>query len=117
MNTFWQLRTERVKAKQTPAGTWQVTLDVKARKVVIDEAGVETELPMDELVEIGIFGPAETGRVELSAPLHLQKHRIRSGQQTITVTVPRKPRLAGIDPRHLLDWEEKEDDDNIEGVE
>lgn len=41
-------------------------------------------------------------------------HRIRSGEQTITVTVPCKPALAGIDPYNLLDWEEG---DNVEGVE
>jgi ABC-2 type transport system permease protein len=35
------------------------------------------------------------------------------GRQTITVTVPRKPALAGIDPYHLLDWET---DDNVDGV-
>jgi hypothetical protein len=29
-------------------------------------------------------------------------HRVRSGPQTITVTVPRRPERAGIDPRHLL---------------
>lgn len=33
------------------------------------------------------------------------------------MTVPRKPVLAGIDPYHLLDWEEDHDDDNIDGVE
>ena len=44
----------------------------------------------------------------------MQLHRIRSGEQTITVTVPREPVLAGIDPYHLLDWEDA-DDDNIEG--
>ena len=38
------------------------------------------------------------------------------GTQTITVTVPHKPDLAGIDPYHLLDWEERDDDDNIETV-
>lgn len=44
----------------------------------------------------------------------VQKHRIRSGKQTITVTVPQKPARAGIDPRYLLnDWET---DDNIEAV-
>ena len=32
------------------------------------------------------------------------------------MTVRRRPDLAGIDPYHLLDWEEKEDDDNIEAV-
>ena len=30
--------------------------------------------------------------------------------------VPGRPAHAGIDPYHLLDWEEREDDDNIEGV-
>ena len=34
VNTFWELETERVTAEQTAAGTWQVTLDVRARKVV-----------------------------------------------------------------------------------
>jgi hypothetical protein len=43
-------------------------------------------------------------------------HRIRSGEQTITVTVSRKPVRAGIDPYHLLDWEQPESDDNIERV-
>ncbi|CAN5389628.1 hypothetical protein BH23GEM4_BH23GEM4_24900 [soil metagenome] len=32
----------------------------------------------------------------------MQKHRIHSGEQTITVTVPRKPTRTGIDPYHLL---------------
>ena len=27
-----------------------------------------------------------------------------------------KPDLAGIEPYHLLDWEERDDDDNIETV-
>ena len=116
VNTFWELETERVAAVETKAGTWQVTLDVRARKVVTDEAGVETEVPMDEPVQIGVFAPAEDGD-ELSEPLYVQMHRIRSGEQTITVTVPRKPVGAGIDPYHLLDWEESADDDNIEKAE
>jgi len=41
-------------------------------------------------------------------------HRIRSTEQTITVTVPRKPAHAGIDPYHLLI--DREMDDNIEEV-
>jgi hypothetical protein len=116
VNTFWDFVTDRATASGTQEGTWQVTLDVKARKVVADSAGVETVVPMDEWVEIGVFGPAQKGHGELSTPLYLQKHRIRSTEQTITVTVAGKPVLAGIDPHHLLDWEENGDDDNIEGV-
>jgi ABC-2 type transport system permease protein len=38
-------------------------------------------------------------------PHYLQKHHIRSGKQTITVTLPSRPTRAGIDPRFLLvDW-------------
>ena len=117
VNTFWMLETDRATAKQARDGTWQVALEVRARKVVFDSAGAETGMPMDEQVEIGVFAAAEEGAGELSAPLHLVKHRIRSGRQTITVKVRGTPVLAGIDPRHLLDWEEGEDDDNIEVVE
>jgi ABC-2 type transport system permease protein len=117
INAFWVLETKRVAAKQTAAGTWEVTLEVQARKMVYDESGVETELPMDEQVPIGVFGAAGENAGELSAALYVQMHRIRSGAQTITVTVPREPVLAGIDPYHLLDWEERDDDDNIDQVE
>ena len=116
VNTFWELKAERVTAVETEAGTWHVTLDVQARKMVYDSAGVETEVPMDELVEIGVFGSPEEGGDALSQPLYVQMHRIRSGEQTITVTVPREPLLAGIDPYHLLDWEAPGDDDNLVNV-
>lgn len=115
VNTFWELEAGRVTAEPTQAGAWQVTLEVRARKVVADEAGAETEVPMDELVPIGVFAPGADGD-ELGAPLYSQLHRVRSGEQTITVTVPGRPALAGVDPYHLLDWEEGGDDDNIAGV-
>ncbi|MGB8193057.1 MAG: hypothetical protein WCF67_14105, partial [Chitinophagaceae bacterium] len=99
VNTYWQLKTEGVTAKQTKAGTWQVTLEVQARKTVVDSAGVETDVPMNDWVEIGIFAHATNGE---SKPLYLQKHLIKSGKQTITVTIQRKPGSAGIDPNHLL---------------
>jgi ABC-type transport system involved in multi-copper enzyme maturation permease subunit len=102
-NTFWQLQTDAVRADQTAGGAWQVTLDVKTRKLAIDEAGIETTLAMDDWVEIGVFAGDDS--------VYLQKHRIRSGKQTITVTVPSKPTRTGIDPRFLLvDWETE---DNI----
>ena len=51
-------------------------------------------------VEIGLFAAAEDGGA--GAPLYLHMHRIRSGEQSIPVTVARKPAWAGIDPRNLL---------------
>jgi len=112
-NTFWELETEHASAERIESDTWQVTLRVRARKVTVDPAGVETELPMDEWVEVGVFAPTGQGS-DFGETLYLQKHRIRSGEQTITVTVPREPADAGIDPYHLLI--ESERFDNVEKV-
>ncbi len=100
-NTFWELETRRATAQPTAGSAWQVSLDVVARKVVVDTAGVETNMPMNDLVEIGVYAPADAGE-EQGTPLYLAMHRMHTGPQTITVTVPRKPARAGIDPRHLL---------------
>jgi ABC-2 type transport system permease protein len=113
VNVYWAFDTKQAKAVQTAPGNWQVTFDVDARKAVTDSAGKETELPMNEWVELGVFAPAGPGEA-LGRPLYAQKHRIRSGRQTITVTVAEKPARGGIDPYNLLDWEEG---DNIEPIE
>jgi hypothetical protein len=113
-NTFWQLETERASARRTPAGIWQVTLRVKARKLTVSPAGVETDVPMDEWVQVGVFAPTAAG-AEFGETLYLRGHRIRTGTQAITVTVPRKPSDAGIDPYLLLI--DLERFDNVEEVE
>lgn len=71
---------------------------------------------MAEWMEIGVFGVAEEGTPRLSKPLYVQKHRIRSGVQTITVTVTSVPALAGLDPFRLLDVVVSERDDNVQPV-
>ena len=112
VNAFWTFDTRKATAVQTALGTWQVTLEVEAHKVVADSAGKQAEVPISEAVEIGIFAEAKPGEI-LGQPLYVQKHRVRSGSQTITVTVPNQPARGGIDPYNLLDWEEG---DNIEAI-
>lgn len=112
VNTYWTFDTERATAERTASGTWRVTMEVEARKVVADSAGAETELPMNEWVEIGIFAPPRPGE-RLGRPLYVRRHRVRAGAQTITVMVPERPARGGIDPYNLLEWEEG---DNIEPI-
>ncbi|MFD3003595.1 hypothetical protein ACFS7Z_24775 [Pontibacter toksunensis] len=100
-NTFWELETEQATAEQMEDGTWKVTLEVQARKLTVDSIGIETNIPMYDWVEVGIFAPWQKGE-QSGKPLYLQKHRIRGDKQTITVTVPGKPARAGIDPYYLL---------------
>jgi ABC-2 type transport system permease protein len=101
--TLWQFRTTHAAAVTSGNGTWRVTMDVEAHKLRHDGSGRETEAPMNDFVEIGIFSSVPNPN-ELGEPLYLQKHRIRSGRQRITVTVKGKPGKAGIDPNlHLID--------------
>ena len=110
--TLWDVRTERAVVEPTGTGEYVVTLDVVARKLRADSVGNETEVPMDDLVEIGVFAPGEDGAG--GEPLYLERHRIRSGEQTIRVTVPRAPARAGVDPwRKLI---ERGRGDNVVGV-
>ncbi len=111
-NTYWELAAKQVEAERIAAGEWEVTLDVRARKVVVDEQGIETEVPMDDLVEVGVFAAVEDG--SLGVPLYQQMHRIRSGDQHIILTVPKEPSRAGIDPRNLLI--DVKPDDNLKEI-
>jgi ABC-type transport system involved in multi-copper enzyme maturation permease subunit len=112
INTVWEFDLKKGNAVDIGGGKWRVTLDVEARKEMVDTAGVDVTLPLNDPVEIGIFAPAKEGEV-LGKVLYLQKHVIRSNKQTITVIVSEKPDRAGIDPYNLLDYEEG---DNIEGL-
>ncbi|PRY10116.1 peptidase M1-like protein [Pontibacter ummariensis] len=108
--TLWDMRTKQVQAVPLRTGGYRVTLQVEANKMKADSIGRARQAPMDDLVEIGAFAAAGEGE-ERGKALYLQKHRIRSGSQAVTVTVPVLPARAGIDPYHkLIEWTR---DDNV----
>ena len=106
VNAYWELSATQAQATKQSDGQWQVAIDVRARKLLVDDAGAESEQPLDEWVEIGVYpGPTrqyENGEVMVGKPMYLRRHRLTATQQTITVTVPREPGHAGVDPRALL---------------
>ena len=113
--TLWDIRTDSVRAEPEGAGAWRVTLHVDASKARADSVGRQTPIAMDDLVEVGVFAGATSGQGGPGETLYLKQHRIRSGNQTITVTVPRRPASAGIDPHRK--FIERERDDNTKAVE
>jgi ABC-type transport system involved in multi-copper enzyme maturation permease subunit len=103
--TLWDVKTQSAAARRRPDGKYEVTLEVMAQKLRADGIGVETAIPMNDLLEVGIFAPGKND------PLYLTRHRIRSGKQTIRIVVPHEPSRAGVDPyRKLI---ERERDDNV----
>jgi hypothetical protein len=111
--TLWNVTAHEARVQPTGTGAFRVTLDVTASKVRADSIGNETAVPMNDLVEIGVFAESAGGR-DLDTPLYLWRHRLRAGRQTITVVVPRRPARAGIDPLHKLI--QREPGDNVVDV-
>lgn len=99
--TLWDLRATSARAVPVGDGAYRVTLDVDAAKLRADSVGRDRAVPMDDLVEIGVFASPRPGE-RTGRPLYLAKHRVDSGRSTITVTVRGTPARAGIDPHRLL---------------
>jgi ABC-2 type transport system permease protein len=99
-NTFWELKTEKAVASPTSSGKWKVTMDVYARKYTVDKKGTQTDVAMNDWIQIGVYGVP--GKTTADTNLYRQQHRLRPGQQRIEIEVTDKPGSAGIDPNHLL---------------
>jgi ABC-2 type transport system permease protein len=103
--TFWNLRTKKADVQQA-GNAYRVTLHIEAEKLKSNALGKEKPVPMNDVIEVAVF--AASGK-----PLYRQPHRIRSGAQTITVTVSAPPARAGLDPDHEL-LDRKPEDNAVE---
>jgi ABC-2 type transport system permease protein len=89
-----------------------VTLDVDAHKLYADGKGVETEAPLDELIDIGVFSVDPSRKTfAKSNVLSIQKQRVQSGKHTYTVVVGQEPKYVGIDPYNK--YIDRKPDDNL----
>jgi hypothetical protein len=85
-------------AQKQPDGKYKVTLEVQARKSQADGNGVESRMPLNDSIEIGVF----TGKKDEEKPLYMQKVRMTQEHNTYTIVVDQKPTRAGIDPYNKL---------------
>ncbi|HEX4684370.1 MAG TPA: hypothetical protein VH277_16750, partial [Gemmatimonadaceae bacterium] len=107
--TLYELKTDSVNASAAPGlpGKFAVDLYVTAKKLRADSLGKETEEPMNDWIDIGAFAkapPRPDPKIDakVGVPLYLDKQRIHSGAQKVTLIVDQIPYRAGIDPLHKL---------------
>ena len=81
-----------------PDGKYEVTLAVQARKLQVDDNGVETAMPLADYIDIGVF----KGKKDEEKPLSMQREKITREHQTFTIVVDERPTRAGIDPYNKL---------------
>src|SRR5205807_2489265 len=97
--TLWDLRVTGSQATETADGKWRVRVEVGAKKLAAAGNGQETEVPLDQPIDIGLFA-ADPAKLEFSVNdvIVLEKRPIKTGAQTIEFVVDRKPAFLGIDP-------------------
>ena len=113
--TLYDLAVKNPTAVRRADGKWDVTLPVEAKKFYVTGAAVETETPLDEHIEIGLF-TAEPGRnaFDKSDVLLMERHRVRSGSQVLKFVSEKKPLFAGVDPYNF--YIDRDSDDNVTDV-
>jgi len=114
--TLVDVATTAASAVARPDGTYEVSLEVTAKKLYADGKGVETEAPLAEAFDVGAF-TAEPGKPGFTAAsvLSMQRQQIRSGVQTVTLVVAGRPAFAGVDPYNKRI--DRNSDDNLKPVE
>jgi hypothetical protein len=111
--TLWDLRTERATATRRSDGRYEVTIRGAARKMRVDSLGKQHEVPMSDLVDVGVFGAGTGG--SLGPPLFIGKVWVRTANPEARIVVDQMPVKAGFDPYiKLIDRDRR---DNVAVVE
>ena len=88
-------------ARRRPDGKYDVTVNIEARKFKADAKGNETEVPVDDWIDIGAFAKPEKGR-KYGRTLYRARVHIAQTRSTYTFTTSELPDQAGVDPFLLL---------------
>jgi ABC-type transport system involved in multi-copper enzyme maturation permease subunit len=99
--TLFSNRTLSAKADKQADGKYLVTIEVESKKFKGDDQGSETEVPVNDWIEIGALAKAKKNH-RYGDVLYRQVVKITGGRQTFQFVLPEKPYEAGIDPMQML---------------
>ena len=108
--TLFENKAEKVTVKSN-GEQFDLVLDLSSRKLRADSLGNETELPIDDWIDVGVYTEDSNGEDSL---IYLNKHHITSDKYQIQLTVDTNPIKAGIDP--LIKLIDRHPDDNLKPV-
>lgn len=111
--TLFENRTKETSVKDLGNGKFEISLQVECRKLKADELGKETEVAVNDWMEIGAFAKPE-GDKKYGKTLYRQRVKITQKDNSFTFVVDEKPEKAGIDPFRLL--MDREPNDNVKKV-
>jgi ABC-2 type transport system permease protein len=96
--TLYDNRAVSATWQETPDHKYKVVLTLKSRKLKANGDGVESEVPLHDLIEVGVF----SGTKDHEQPIHVEKQWLSKNDSTVEFIVDQKPTRAGIDPYNKL---------------
>jgi hypothetical protein len=96
--TLYDNKAVSAKVQPTADHKYKVTLVVDAKKMRANGEGAETEIPIHDLIEVGVF----KGKKDSEEPLHTEKVWITQPHTTLEFVVNEPPTRAAIDPYSKL---------------
>jgi ABC-type transport system involved in multi-copper enzyme maturation permease subunit len=97
--TLYDVNVHAVHSQKRPDGKYDVTIDVDAHKYYANGYGKETEAPLAETFDVGLFAkePGQTGFSKADV-ISLTRMPVHTGRQTLTLVADSKPAFGGVDP-------------------
>jgi aminopeptidase N len=111
--TLFSNRGLEATAKKRADGKYDVTVQVDAHKFKADDKGNETEVPVDDWIDVGALAAPAKGK-KYGLVLARQRVHMHSGKASYTFVTDTVPDKAGIDPLLLLI--DRVPDDNLHAV-
>ncbi|MCY0987039.1 M1 family aminopeptidase [Nannocystis sp. ILAH1] len=100
--TLYDNKVLEVTSEPLADGKHRVRFKVAARKLKADGLGVETEAPLADYIDVGVFAAPGPGDHEVGAPLWQERRKFTTGEMELDVVVDGPPHRVGIDARNLL---------------
>ncbi len=97
--TLFSNRVTDASYRQLENGQYLLYLTVESKKFRADSIGVETEISVDDWIDIGVYAKGSTER---SKPIYFVRHKIDNPKMELKIVLDSEPGRAGIDPNFLL---------------
>ena len=109
--TLYENKAKSAKAIENSDGTYNLHLEVEAKKVYSDSLGVQTTATLNDWLEIGVIAEKIIDGNKLEIPIYVQKVLITDSISTFDIKLEEKPFKAGIDP--LYKFVDRDSKDNL----
>ena len=95
--TLYDNRMKDATYKELSDGKYEVSITVESHKIRADSIGNETQIPINDWIDIGVFSDSNEERL-----VYQKRVKIDKPEMTFTFKVDTFPARAAIDPRMLL---------------